>query len=101
MPSPGWSRSSAGFGHAESETKDERKAGLKLKPWPNNGGRHSFGSYWLAKHQDVAALALQMGNSPQIVFAYFRELVKPKDAERYWKIMPDDANEKVVAFASS
>ena len=94
-------RRRAGFGHAGSETKDERKAGLKLKPWPNNGGRHSFGSYWLAKHQDVAALALQMGNSPQIVFAHYRELVKPKDAERYWKIMPDDANEKVVAFASS
>ena len=94
-------RRCAGFGHAGSETKDERKAGLKLKPWPKNAGRHSFGSYWLAKHQDVAALALQMGNSPQIVFAHYRELVKPKDAERYWKILPDAEDEKVVAFASS
>ena len=94
-------RRRAGFGHLGSETKDEHKSGLILKPWPKNAGRHSFGSYWLAKHQDAAALALQMGNSPQIVFAHYRELVKPRDAERYWTIMPDAADEKVGAFGSS
>ena len=72
---------------------------MKLKPWPVNAGRHSFGSYWLAKHQDTAALALQMGNSPQIVFEHYRELVKPVDAELYWKIAPAPTDEKVTVFA--
>jgi hypothetical protein len=40
-----------------------------------------------------------MGNSPQIIFAHYRELVKPKDAARYWQITPDaDAGKKVVAM---
>lgn len=59
-----------------------------LTHWPQNGLRHSFGSYWLAKREDAAALALQMGNSPQMIFAHYRELVKPRDAERYWSIAP-------------
>lgn len=80
---------------------DAAKARAGLKKWPQNALRHSFGSYRLAQCHDAARVSLEMGNSPPMVFAHYRELVKPKDAERYWKIMPDDAGEKVVAFASS
>ena len=32
--------------------------------------------------------AALMGNSPQMVFAHYRELVRPKDAEAFFAIMP-------------
>jgi hypothetical protein len=90
----------AGFGRPGAETPEERKAGIKLQPWPTNALRHSYGSYWLAKNQDVAALSLQMGNSPAIVFAHYRELVRPAEAERFWDLMPAGRGAKVVSFDS-
>ena len=63
---------------------DRERAGL-LANWPQNGLRHSFGSYYLARFPDAAALALQMGNSPSIIFRHYRELVKPVDAAKYWE----------------
>jgi len=33
-----------------------------------------------------------------VVFAHYRELVKPKDAERYWQIKPAAKAGNVVAF---
>jgi integrase len=60
-----------------------------LKMWPKNGLRHSFASYHLAKHQNQNLTALQMGHADTtMLFAHYRNLVKPKDAERYWQIMP-------------
>ena len=79
---------------------DRKRAGL-LDEWPSNALRHSFGSYNLAEFKDAAALALQMGNSPRMIFKHYREVVKPKDAARYWNIMPGTAAEKVVAFAAT
>jgi len=63
------------------------RAGL-LRNWPQNALRHGFGSYHLAHFNDVNALALEMGNSPEMIFNHYRELVTPKDAERYWNIRP-------------
>lgn len=57
--------------------------------WQANGLRHSFASYHLAKHQNAAALSLELGHkSPDMLFAHYRELVTPEDAERYWNIRP-------------
>ena len=67
-----------------------------LADWPQNAARHSFASYHLAKHQDAAKLALEMGNSPQMVFGHFRELVKQKDAEKFWSIRPSRAAQKKI-----
>ncbi len=78
---------------------DREKAGLQ-EGWPPNALRHSFGSYHLAHFKDTAALALQMGNSPEVIFRHYRELVKPKEAARYWQIKPSaSAGRKVVAFS--
>jgi len=79
----------AGFGRPGTETEEEKKSNVTLKPWPLNALRHSFGSYWLAKFKDTAALALQMGNSPQIIFAHYRELVSPDDAKQFWSMKPE------------
>jgi len=78
---------------------DAAKTRAGFKTWPANAMRHSFASYRLAQCADAARVSLEMGNSPQIIFAHYRELVKPKDAARYWQITPDaDAGKKVVAM---
>lgn len=79
---------------------DRERAGLR-SGWPRNALRHSFGSYHLAHFNDTAALALQMGNSPEVLFKHYRQLVKPKDAERYWQIFPSAVGEKVVSFSTA
>jgi integrase len=54
--------------------------------WKNNGLRHSFISYRLAAIQNTAQVALEAGNSPQMIFQHYRELVRPADAERWFAV---------------
>jgi integrase len=70
-----------------------------IEEWPHNALRHSFASYHLAGFNDAAGLALELGHtSAHLVFQHYRQLVKPKQAERYWKIAPAVAGKKVVQF---
>ena len=64
---------------AEKDGKDPDKA--KKVKWKKNALRHSFISYRVAETQDVAQVALEAGNSPQIIFQHYRELVQPKEAK--------------------
>jgi len=65
-----------------------------------NGLRHSFISYRLAKVKDTAKVALEAGNSPNMIFRHYREVVKPAAAAAWFKVLPSGpAN--VVAFAAS
>jgi integrase len=80
--------------------EDRDRAALRAG-WPQNALRHSFGSYHLAQFNDAAKLALEMGNSPATIFRHYRQLVKPKQAERYSKIAPAIAGKKVVQFAAA
>jgi integrase len=68
--------------HADIEAL---RSSIGLSTWPNNGLRHSFASYHLAKHQNAPQLALEMGHStPRMIFENYREVVAPAEAERYW-----------------
>ncbi len=78
---------------------DAVKEAAGFKAWESNAMRHSYGSYRLAQCQDAAKVSLEMGNSPQMVFAHYREIVRPKNAVRYWKIRPAAA-QNVVAMAA-
>jgi integrase len=62
-------------------------AGVK---WVRNGMRHTFASNHLAKHQDMTKTALQLGHVGRldILFNHYRNLVKPAEAEAYWRIVP-------------
>jgi Site-specific recombinase XerD len=84
----------------QQKINDDRERARLRTEWPHNGLRHSFGSYHLARFNDAAKLALEMGNSPGMIFRHYRELVKPKEAERYWKIAPTRVDRKLVAFAA-
>jgi integrase len=73
-----------------------------IHEWPQNALRHSFASYHLAQFNDAAALALELGHTnSNLVFQHYRQLVRPKQAERYWKIAPTAASKKVIQFAVS
>ena len=73
-----------------------------LAEWPNNGLRHSFASYHLAKHQNAPQLALEMGHTtPRMIFDNYREVVTPEEAERYWSIRPKAAAANVVQMEAA
>jgi hypothetical protein len=57
---------------------------------------------WRVKHfKNAAATALELGHhDSRITFAHYRELVKPKEAERYWNIQPAKT-EKIVALSAN
>ena len=57
--------------------------------WKKNALRHSFISYRVAESQDVAKVALEAGNSPQIIFEHYRELVRPAAAKEWFSIVPN------------
>lgn len=59
--------------------------------WKHNALRHSFISYRLAEVQDAAKVSLEAGNSPAMIFACYRELVKPADAQRWLAVAPPQA----------
>jgi integrase len=72
-----------------------------ITEWPQNALRHSFASYHLAQFSNAALLALELGHTnSNLVFQHYRQLVKPKQAERYWKIAPAVAGKKVIQFAA-
>jgi integrase len=72
----------------ESFDQTRVAAGI-MDEWPDNGLRHSFASYHLAHFKNAASTALELGHyDSRITFAHYRELVKPRDAERYWNIRP-------------
>ncbi|MDP7309455.1 MAG: hypothetical protein QF405_17560, partial [Roseibacillus sp.] len=62
-----------------------RKQGLR---WPRNVLRHSFISYRVAQIQDVNQVALEAGNSPNIIFKHYRELVTEETAGEWFSIGP-------------
>jgi integrase len=66
---------------------DRRAAGITK--WPSNACRHSFASYHLAHFRDPRELALEMGHTnSEITFRHYRELVRPSEAEKFWRIVP-------------
>ena len=67
--------------------------------WPHNGLRHSYASYRLAQCKSAAEVSLEMGNSPQMVFQHYRELVTPAESQKWWAVAPlQDGN--IVSLSS-
>ena len=72
---------------AKEDGKDPEKA--KQVKWKKNALRHSFISYRVAEIQNVAQVALEAGNSPQIIFQHYRELVRLNEAKTWFAIEPE------------
>jgi integrase len=75
----------------ERDLLDARAETVKASgvAWKDNSLRHSFISYRLAEIQDAAQVALEAGNSPNMVFKHYREIVKPDVAKAWFAIRPD------------
>lgn len=74
--------------------RDAARKEAKLIKWPDNGMRHSFGSYHFAKHNNAALTASEMGHrgETRTLFGHYRALVKPQDAAAFWLIRPPAAS---------
>jgi hypothetical protein len=57
--------------------------------WAKNGLRHSYISYRLAILHDTARVALEAGNSPEVIFSSYRELVTPEAAAEWFNVKPE------------
>lgn len=89
-----WPHSKAWFFESMRNTADTSKI-----VWKQNALRHSWISYRLAEIQDVNRVALEAGNSPQMIFRHYRELATPEQARTWFSIAPA-ASEKVIAFSA-
>ena len=73
------------------------KSGIKVSGrdreflWKSNALRHSYASYRLADLKDTARVALEMGNSPSMLFRNYRELVTEKQALDWFSVLPAEA----------
>ena len=73
------------------------KAGVSWKP---NALRHSFVSYRMALVKNETQVALEAGNSAQMIFSNYRELVTEQDAQQWFAIAPAvKRSRKIVSLA--
>jgi integrase len=66
----------------------ERAAARAKVAWKRNGFRHSYISYRVAVLKDVPAVALECGNSPQVIFSNYRALATDAEAKAWFSILP-------------
>lgn len=63
--------------------------------------RHSFGSHWQAKYQNVYKLADMMANSPAVIREYYNKArpLSKAEIESYWNIVPKKVAEAMAEKA--
>jgi integrase len=59
-------------------------------PWPQDGLRHSFGTYALAATNDPGKVALWMGHNgnPTMLHRHYRGMASKAEAEKFWALRP-------------
>ncbi|MEI6078308.1 MAG: site-specific integrase [Verrucomicrobiota bacterium] len=87
-PEVGKRKKAAKKGTVAARKLDEKQDDWKFK-WKHNALRHSFISYRVAEVKNVAEVALEAGNSPQMIFKHYRELVRPDAAKAWFSIKPE------------
>jgi len=80
-----------------SRNEFDRVRKLAKIEWGMDIARHTFGSYYLAKHEDIQKTCLQMGHTrPDVLFTHYRGLCKKAEAETFWNILPEHRNKLIV-----
>jgi integrase len=62
-----------------------KEVGVK---WKRNCLRHSYISYALAEDPDIAKIATESGNSPQVIRQSYLRVVKPVHAKHWFSVSP-------------
>ena len=76
-----------------------RKAGNRAKfKWKRNGLRHAYCSYRLAVLKDVGRVALEAGNSANMIFRHYRELVSEEEAARWFNTLPVEPAQNIISL---
>ncbi len=88
----------ANVGNALGDRFERAAARAKVK-WKRNGFRHSYISYRVAVLKDVPAVALECGNSPQVIFSSYRALATEVEAKAWFSILPPKQPENVIPFS--
>ena len=91
-----WKGTHEGFYDAQQTTA--ASAGLK---WRQNALRHSYASYRVAMIADAGRVASELGNSASIVHRHYKELVRPADAQRWFAVTPETAENIVPLQAAA
>ncbi len=72
----------------------------KRVKWKRNALRHSFGSYRMETVKNAGQVALEMGNSAEVVMKHYFDIVEARAAKEYWDIKPlPGADRKIVTLA--
>jgi integrase len=81
------------WGCAYSTTARRRKKlreALKWKDWPQDVLRHTFASYHLARGQDAAKTAHQLGHPDAgVLFRHYRAPARGSEAAEFWGLSPE------------
>ncbi len=95
-------RKSSGKLFVSRRLADEAIAAVKEREikWPNNVLRHSYATYRLAATNDAAKVAMEMGNSPAMLYRHYRELADEQDAAAWFAISPKKPG-NVVSIAAA
>jgi integrase len=86
------------------EQLDKAREDAGVQTWPNNALRHSFASYYIAhfKKAGAAELALELGHTnSNLVFQHYRQLVRPREAKRYWSLVPTATGRKIIRLVQA
>jgi len=61
--------------------------------------RHSYASYRLATTNNVNQLADEMGNSREIIYRNYRQLVTPAEGHQWFAVITGTTQSNVIAAA--
>ena len=62
--------------------------------------RHSYCSYWLAKHGDIDRLVIQSGHeSKEVMWRNYYRATTKATADKFWGIRPAKAAANIVPMA--
>ena len=77
--------------HEDFYTAQQETAVAAGIAWKANGLRHSFVSYRLASVKSASQVALEAGNSAEVVFKHYREVVTEAQAATWFAVAPERA----------
>ena len=68
------------------------------KPWINDLFRHTSLSFHLAAHKNEGETADWGGTSVVMLHQHYRGIVRPADAELFWRLLPDNLDAQVISL---
>jgi integrase len=76
-------------------------AGWAVGDWPANALRKTFISCHYETHGSIDETAKQAGTSAAMIHAHYRKLIKKKEAEKLWEILPTNGPANLLPFKST